>query len=78
MCNGNKGQKQRLTSGWGGLPGSLGGQLLPRGLASGGFTSGLLGTGHFGCTFDVKVEELVTKISVGLVNSKIRRTMTIL
>ena len=25
----------------------LGGQLLPRGFATGGFTSGLLGTGHF-------------------------------
>ena len=28
------------------LPGSLGGQLLPRSLASGGLTSGLLCTGH--------------------------------
>ena len=35
------------TSGWSGLPGGLGGQLLPRGLASGGLTSGLLGTSHF-------------------------------
>ena len=30
----------------GGLPGSLGGELLPGGLASGGFTCGLLGTSH--------------------------------
>ena len=30
----------------GGLTGSLGGQLLPGGLASGGFSCGLLGTGH--------------------------------
>jgi hypothetical protein len=30
-----------------GLPGSLGGELLPRGLASGGFTGGLFGSGHF-------------------------------
>ena len=30
----------------GGLASSLGGQLLPGGLASGGFTSGLLGTSH--------------------------------
>ena len=29
-----------------GLPGSLGGELLPGGLASGGLTSGLLGAGH--------------------------------
>jgi len=28
------------------LPGGLGGQLLPGGLASGGLTRGLLGTGH--------------------------------
>ena len=35
------------TSGSGGrLTGSLGGQLLPGGLASGGFSCGLLGTGH--------------------------------
>ena len=30
----------------GGLSGSLGGQLFPGGLASGGFTCGLLGTSH--------------------------------
>jgi hypothetical protein len=30
----------------GGFPGCLGGQLLPGGLASGGFTCGLLGTCH--------------------------------
>ena len=34
------------TGGRGGLPGSLGGQLLPGSLSSGGFTGGLLGTGH--------------------------------
>ena len=32
--------------GWGGLASSLGGQLLPGGLASGGLSCGLLGTGH--------------------------------
>jgi len=31
----------------GGLAGGLGGELLTRSLASGGLTSGLLGTGHF-------------------------------
>ena len=34
------------AGGRGGLTGSLGGELLPGGLASGGFTGGLLGTGH--------------------------------
>jgi len=34
------------SCGGGGLPGSLGGQLLPGSFSSGGFTSGLLGTGH--------------------------------
>merc|ERR1711874_849557 len=34
------------TGGRSGLPGSLGGQLLTRGLASGGFTSSLLGSCH--------------------------------
>merc|ERR1719481_2318212 len=34
------------TGGRGGLPGSLGGQLLPGGLASSGLTGGLLGTSH--------------------------------
>jgi hypothetical protein len=34
------------TGGGSGLASSLGGQLLPRGLASSGFTSGLLGTSH--------------------------------
>jgi len=34
------------SGGWSGLPGSLGGQLLPGSLSSGGLTSGLLGTGH--------------------------------
>jgi hypothetical protein len=29
------------------LPGGFGSELLPRGLATGGFTGGLLGTGHF-------------------------------
>merc|ERR1719209_2817735 len=33
------------SSGGGRLPGSLGGQLLPRGLPSGGFPSSLLGSG---------------------------------
>ena len=33
---------------WGTLPGGLGGELFPWGLASGGFTSSLLGTSHFG------------------------------
>ena len=34
------------SGGRGALAGSLGGQLLPGGLASGRFTGGLLGTGH--------------------------------
>jgi len=34
------------TSGRGGLSGSLGGQLLPWGLPSSGFTGSLLGSGH--------------------------------
>jgi len=34
------------TGGWGRLPGGLGGQLLPGGLASGRLTCGLLGTSH--------------------------------
>ena len=34
------------SSGRGGLPGSLGGQLLPGSLSSGGLTGGLLGTSH--------------------------------
>jgi len=34
------------TGGGGGLPGGLGGQLLPGSLSSGGLTSGLLSTGH--------------------------------
>ena len=34
------------AGGRGGLPGGLGGQLLAGSLSSGGFTSGLLGTGH--------------------------------
>ena len=36
------------SSGRGGLPGSLGGQLLPRGLPSGGLASSLLGSSHDG------------------------------
>merc|ERR1719361_2892264 len=35
------------TGGRSGLPGGLGGQLLTRGLASGRFTSGLLGSCHY-------------------------------
>ena len=34
------------AGGWGRLPGSLGGQLLPWGLATSGLASGLLGTCH--------------------------------
>ncbi len=34
------------SGGWGTLPGCLGGQLLPWGLASSRFTGGLLGTSH--------------------------------
>lgn len=34
------------AGGWRAFPGSFGGQLLPRRLSSGGFTSGLLGTSH--------------------------------
>ena len=35
------------SGGWGGFPGSFGGELLSWGLASGGFSSGLLGSSHF-------------------------------
>ena len=38
------------SGGRGGLTGGLGGQLLTRGLASGGFASGLLGTSHGECS----------------------------
>lgn len=34
------------AGGWRAFPGSFSGQLLPRRLSSGGFTSGLLGTSH--------------------------------
>jgi len=34
------------SSGWGTFPGCLGCQLFPWGFSSGGFTGGLLGTGH--------------------------------
>ena len=34
------------SSGWSAFPGSFGGELLPWGLASGGFTSGLLCSCH--------------------------------
>ena len=34
------------SGGWGGLPGCLGGQLLPGGLPSGGLAGSLLGSGH--------------------------------
>ena len=37
------------ASGRGGFTGSLGGELLTGGFASGGFTCGLLGTGHGMC-----------------------------
>ena len=40
------------AGGGSGLAGSLGGKLLPGGLASGGFTGGLLGTGHFDLSVD--------------------------
>ena len=40
------------ASSGGGFPGCLGGQLLPGGLASGGFTCGLLGTSHGSETTD--------------------------
>jgi len=35
------------SSGWGTFPGCLGCQLFPWGFSSGGFTGGLLGSGHF-------------------------------
>ena len=35
------------ASGWGALPGCLGGELLPGGFASGGLAGGLLGTSHY-------------------------------
>jgi len=34
------------SGGWGGLPGGLGGELLPWGLSSGGLTGSLLGSCH--------------------------------
>jgi len=37
------------SGGWGRLPGSLGGQLLPWSLSSSGLTGCLLGTGHVPC-----------------------------
>ena len=37
------------SGGRGGLAGSLGGELLAGGFASGRFAGGLLGTSHFGC-----------------------------
>ena len=37
------------AGGWGGLSGSLGGELLSWGLASGGFSCGLFGTSHDEC-----------------------------
>jgi len=37
------------SGGWSGLPGSLGGQLLPWSLSSSGLTGCLLGTGHASC-----------------------------
>ena len=36
------------SSGWGRLPGSLGGQMLPGSFSSGGFPSSLLGSRHLG------------------------------
>ena len=44
------------SGGRGGFPGSLGGQLLPRGLATGGFTCGLLGTRHVEGSISTDVE----------------------
>ena len=44
------------SGGWGGLPGCLGGQLLPGGLPSGGLAGSLLGSGH---------GELVSCLSLG-------------
>ena len=38
------------AGGRGGLAGSLGGELLPGGLASGGLPGGLLGTSHCECS----------------------------
>ena len=37
------------ASGWRALAGGLGGELLPRGFATGGLASGLLGSGHVYC-----------------------------
>jgi hypothetical protein len=44
------------TGGWGRLTSSLGCELLTRSLASGRFTSGLLGTGH---DYDFKTDEFL-------------------
>ena len=42
------------SGGWCRFAGSLGGQLFPGGLASGGFTGGLLGTGHVDLSMDIE------------------------
>ena len=42
------------SDGRGGLPGGLGRELLPWGLASGGLTGGLLGTGHVSFFFEFR------------------------
>ena len=42
------------SDGWGGLSGGLGRELLPWGLASGGLTGGLLGTGHVSFFFEFR------------------------
>ena len=42
------------SGGWCRFAGSLGGQLFPGGFASGGFTGGLLGTGHVALSNDLE------------------------
>ena len=55
------------SGGWGTLPGSLGGQLLPWGLASSRFTGGLLGTSHDTCSVASSVTETELMPSVACV-----------
>ena len=50
----------RSSGGWSGLPSSLGGQLLPRCLATSGFASGLLGMSHWSWRIRVRVSEIET------------------
>lgn len=60
------------TSGWGALASGLGSQLFPRGLATGRFASGLLGTSHV-FTLRSRVNECPNRLSRPLVAFKLSR-----